>query len=130
MIAAVRELKEKRSYEQAYELMRQIKDLCPPGIEWGFELARLAGISYIAEGGRIVALSVTKGEFGPFMDSRMKEISVNSIPANALSVVVSDPEGFLDSFVNHLLQWLKSSSPNNPLRAEVLEFVNALSAKR
>lgn len=130
MIAAVRELKEKGGYEQAYELINQIKDLCPPGVEWGFELARLAGISYIAEGGRIVALSVSRGEFGPFIDSRMKEVPVNNIPVNALSGVVSDPEGFLDSFVNHLLQWLKSSSPNNPLRANVLEFLNALSAKR
>ncbi|GBC71710.1 hypothetical protein HRbin02_01498 [Candidatus Calditenuaceae archaeon HR02] len=130
MIAAVRKLKEKGSYEHAYELINQIKDLCPPGIEWGFELARLAGVSYIAEGGRIVALSISRGEFGPFMDSRMKEIPVNSIPVNALSRMVSDPEGFLNSFVNHLLQWLKSSSTNSPLRAEVLDFVNTLSAKR
>jgi hypothetical protein len=129
-MAAVRELKEKGGYEKAYELINQIKDLCPPGIEWGFELARVAGISYIAEGGRIVVLSVSRGEFGPFMDSRMRVISVDNIPVNALSGVVSDPEGFLDSFVNHLHQWLKSSSPNNPLRSEVLEFVKALSAKR
>ncbi|MEM0481936.1 MAG: hypothetical protein QXM16_03485 [Nitrososphaerota archaeon] len=126
----VRELKEKRQAEPVYELINQIKDLCPPGIEWGFELARLPGVSYIAEGGRVVALSISRGEFGPFMDTRMREVPVKNIPMEALSGIMSDPEGFLDSFISHLLQWLKGSSSNNPLRVEVLEFINALTSKR
>ncbi|MEM3155305.1 MAG: hypothetical protein QW668_01525, partial [Nitrososphaerota archaeon] len=80
MKTLVRELKVSGRAELAYELVNQIKDICPPGIEWGFELARLPGVSYIAENGRIVALSISRGEFGPFMDTRMREVAVESVP--------------------------------------------------
>lgn len=126
MKSLVWELKEERRVEKAYELIEEVKELCPPGIEWGFEIARLPGVSYIAEGGRIVALSVARGEFGPFMDSRLKEVPVKSIPLDALSRIVSDPDGFLQSLVSHLRGWLKSAPPNHPLRAPVERFLAAI----
>lgn len=121
----VKQIKESRSVELAYELVELIKDVCPPGIEWGFELGRTPGILYIAEEGRIVALSVSRDEFGPFMDTRMRTVSVKNIPAEALSKIVADPEGFLKSLVNHLSQWLKTAPPNHLLRPEVEKFVSA-----
>ncbi|MEM3033777.1 MAG: hypothetical protein QW663_00175 [Nitrososphaerota archaeon] len=130
MKTLVRELKVSGRAELAYELVNQIKDICPPGIEWGFELARLPGVSYIAENGRIVALSISRGEFGPFMDTRMREVAVESIPAEALAGIVSDPESFLDALTSHLIQWLRSSPKNHPLRVKVEEFIDAISEKR
>lgn len=130
VLELVRELRKSRETELARALVELIKDVCPPGVEWGFELARLPGVSYIAENGRVLALSVSRGEFGPFMDTRIREISPANIPAEALSGIASDPEGFLDSLVGHLTQWLKNAHVSNPLRGEIEAFLRALGGEK
>ncbi|MCS7145841.1 MAG: hypothetical protein NZ938_04015 [Aigarchaeota archaeon] len=124
------ELRKSGRAELARELVELVKDVCPPGVEWGFELARLPGVSYIAENGRVLALSISRGEFGPFMDTRIREVSPANIPAEALSGIVSDPEGFLESLIGHLTQWLKNAHVSNPLSKEVEAFIKALSEKK
>jgi len=126
----VAEIREGGGAEAAYLLLDLVKDLCPPGIEWGFEVARLPGVSYIAEGGRLVALSILRGEFGPFMDSRVREVDVRGIPRNALEGLVADPESFLATLQQHLRRWLASAPPDHPLRGDIEAFVEALSRRR
>ncbi|MDW8073542.1 MAG: hypothetical protein RMJ28_04820 [Nitrososphaerota archaeon] len=130
MLGLVWELRKSGRAELARELVELVKDVCPPGVEWGFELARLPGVSYIAENGRVLALSISRGEFGPFMDTRIREVSPANIPAEALSGIVSDPEGFLESLIGHLTQWLKNAHVSNPLSKEVEAFIKALSEKK
>lgn len=130
VLGLVWELRKSGRAELARELVELVKDVCPPGVEWGFELARLPGVSYIAENGRVLALSISRGEFGPFMDTRIREVSPANIPAEALSGIVSDPEGFLESLIGHLTQWLKNAHVSNPLSKEVEAFIKALSEKK
>ncbi|MEM1922521.1 MAG: hypothetical protein QXO86_05540 [Nitrososphaerota archaeon] len=125
MKALVKMIKESRRVETAYELVGLVKDVCPPGVEWGFEIGRTPGILYIAEDGRIVALSISRDEFGPFMDTRMREVPVKNIPAEAISKIVSDPDGFLKSLVSHLSKWLRGAPATHHLRGDVEEFVAA-----
>ncbi len=109
-----------------HRLIDVVKDLVPPGIEWGFEIARMPGISYIVEGGRIVALNLSKGEFGPFMETRIREISTRDLPAQSLARILEDPEGFVADLARHLREWRSRAHHTHPMRPLVDEFIGSL----
>lgn len=119
LIDTLQRLRRERSVELAERLLDLVRHFSPPGIEWGIELIRLPGLSYIAEGGRIVALSVSRGEFGPFMQSSTRTVEPGDIPREALSKLAEDPDGFADRLVSHLSEWLERSPPAHPLRGPV-----------
>jgi hypothetical protein len=123
----VAELRQGGGLEKAYELVALIKTLVPPGVEWGFEISRQPGVSYIAEGGRIIALSTTRGEFGPFMETRIREIALRDLPPQALARVAKDPEGFVAELAKHLDEWRARASPSHPLMSLIDAFLRHVS---
>ena len=126
LLASYRELREKRTAEAAASMLERLKEFSPPGVEWGIELVRLPGISYIAEGGRIIALSVSREEFGPFMQSSIRQVEASSIPREALRQIVENPDGFIDRVKRHLSSWLASAPSGHPLRRRVELLLESL----
>jgi hypothetical protein len=72
------------SDEKLLALLEALLPFSPPGVEWGVEVADVAGTTYVLEGGRAVAVRLSRDEFGPFMQTSVAEIPLTSIPAVGL----------------------------------------------
>jgi len=114
-----------RSDEKLYQLLEALLPFSPPGIEWGLEVANIAGVTYMLEGGRVIAVKVSRDEFGPFMQTSVAEISLTSIPSAALKNI-KDVESFIDRVVKHLSEWASRMPADNSLRRLVEELLKNL----
>jgi len=123
------------AYEQARQsptddnilkLLESLLPFSPPGLEWGLEVTSIAGITYMLEGGRVVAVKVSRDEFGPFMQTSVAEIPLSSIPASALREV-RDVEAFMRRITNHLREWASRMPAGDNRRTAVETFLRAVS---
>ncbi|MEM1946326.1 MAG: hypothetical protein QXH12_01150 [Candidatus Caldarchaeum sp.] len=94
------------SDENLLNLLESLLPFSPPGVEWGLEVASLAGVTYMLEGGRLVAVKVSRDEFGPFMQTNVVEIPLSSLPSAALKNI-RDVDQFVQKLVKHLSGWVK-----------------------
>ncbi|MEM1943610.1 MAG: hypothetical protein QXO30_00290 [Candidatus Caldarchaeum sp.] len=123
------------AYEQARQsptddnilkLLESLLPFSPPGLEWGLEVASIAGITYILEGGRAVAVRVSRDEFGPFMQTSVAEIPVSSIPSSALREV-RNVEAFMRRITSHLREWVSRMPAGDSRRTAVETLLRAVS---
>ncbi|MCS7142394.1 MAG: hypothetical protein NZ920_01170 [Aigarchaeota archaeon] len=126
VVRRYRELKERRGHEEVVRLIDSLKGFAPPGVEWGIEFGRIPGVSYILEGGRVVALRVSRDEFGPFMQTSLKQVDVKNVPSEALKEVSERPENFITKVVDHLSGWLERAPTDHQLRGKVEALVKGL----
>ncbi|MEM2095637.1 MAG: hypothetical protein QXX19_02090 [Candidatus Caldarchaeum sp.] len=123
------------AYEQARQsptddnilkLLESLLPFSPPGLEWGLEVASIAGITYMLEGGRVVAVKVSRDEFGPFMQTSVAEIPVSSIPSSALREV-RNVEAFMRRITSHLREWVSRMPAGDSRRTAVETLLRAVS---
>lgn len=119
-------LRMSRSYEDAKGLIEVLKAFAPPGVEWGIELFRAPGISYIAEGGRVIALRLSRDEFGPFMQTRLTDVDLDEVPKELFKDLLERPEEFLSSVRRHLVEWLRRAPEEHELRGRVVLLLEVL----
>ncbi|MEM4190026.1 MAG: hypothetical protein QW544_05890 [Candidatus Caldarchaeum sp.] len=117
--------KQEPSDENLLKLLESLLPFSPPGIEWGLEIASVAGVTYMLEGGRVIAVKVSRDEFGPFMQTSVAEIPFSSIPATALKNI-RDVDQFVEKIVKHLSEWSKRMPPANSQRKLVESFLQAV----
>jgi len=92
--------------EKIIALLEALLPFSPPGVEWGVEVADVAGTTYMLEGGRAVAVRLSRDEFGPFMQTSVAEIPLTSIPAVGLKAL-RDVDGFVKRVLAHLSEWAR-----------------------
>lgn len=103
--------------EQALvRLISALRVIAPPGIEWALEIGNHAGMAYLIESGKLLQLRVSREEFGPFMDTSVREISAEDIPKILLNSVAGDAEGFMKRVLDRLHDWSKRAPANHPSR--------------
>lgn len=109
-------------------LLRMVETLipfAPHGIEWGIEISSVAGITYMLEGGRVVAVKVSRDEFGPFMQTSITPVELRAIPANALKNI-RDLRKFVERVAVHLREWSRRMPSNNYQKQLVEELLRSL----
>ncbi|MEM2236901.1 MAG: hypothetical protein QXR26_01280 [Candidatus Caldarchaeum sp.] len=119
------EARREPSDENLLKLLESLLPFSPPGIEWGLEIASIAGVTYMLEGGRLIAVKVSRDEFGPFMQTSVAEIPFESLPAAALKNV-RDVDLFIKKLVSHLSEWLKRMPRENMRRKLVEGFLHSV----
>ena len=120
------ELLRRRDVDSVRDLLRILAEMAPPGVEWGVEVASIAGTRYLAGGGRITVVRVSRDEFGPFMRTQVAEVKVDDVPEEVLKLVLRDPEGLLRSVAEQLSSWLSTGHGDEGLRREVASFLERL----
>ncbi len=106
------EAKREPSDDNLVRLLESLLPFSPPGIEWGLEVASLAGVTYMLDGGKAISVKVSRDEFGPFMQTSVSEIQLTSIPSAAMKKL-QDVEGFIQRVVSHLSEWIKRAPANS-----------------
>lgn len=119
------EARREPSDENLLKLLESLLPFSPPGIEWGLEIASMVGVTYMLEGGRLIAVKVSRDEFGPFMQTSVAEIPFASLPSAALKNI-RDVDLFIQKLVNHLSEWLKGIPRENMQRKLVEGFLNCV----
>ena len=125
-INALNKARENPSDENILSLIHSLAPFSPPGLEWGIELTTLAGITYVLEDGRLMAVRVSRDEFGPFMQTSVAEASLETIPRNALNQIKDDVDGFIRKVVEHLKNWLDRAPPEHPKREIIRELIEVI----
>jgi len=122
----VDEAQARPSEDNLVRLIHGLAPFSPPGLEWGIEFGRLAGTSYIMEDGKVLAVRVSRDEFGPFMQTSVAEIPLSAVPTQAFQELRDLPK-FLRRLRDHLARWLGSVPGNHPkhdLIRELVEFLD------
>ncbi|MCX8203250.1 MAG: hypothetical protein N3H32_02915 [Nitrososphaeria archaeon] len=114
------------SVEAVRGLIDSLKDLSPPGIEWGVELLDVAGTRYVLEGGRLTVVRLSRDEFGPFMRTQVREVRVEDVPEEVLKALLKDPRGLIASIADQLERWTRTAHPNRELKEAVRDLVRGL----
>lgn len=123
-----------KTYEEArrsptddnlYKLLESLLPFSPAGIEWGLEVSSLAGVTYMLEDGKVVAVKLSRDEFGPFMQTSVAEIPLSSIPSAALKNI-RDVENFVQRITTHLQDWASRMPLNNERKSLVEAFIKKL----
>ena len=117
---------EEPSEDNVVEMLRCLMPFAPPGLEWGIEFSSLAGITYMLEDGRVIAVRVSRDEFGPFMQTSVAPVSLDSIPRQVFKLMLNDLNGFVGRVVEHLRSWLAKAPANHPKRGRVAALLEAL----
>lgn len=125
-LRASSELLRRRDVDSVRELLSSLAEIAPPGVEWGVEVASVAGTRYLAGGGRITVVRVSRDEFGPFMRTQVAEVRVEDVPEEVLKLVLRDPEGLLRSVAEQLTGWLSTGHGDERLRRAVADFLEGL----
>ncbi|BAJ49879.1 hypothetical protein CSUB_C0010 [Candidatus Caldarchaeum subterraneum] len=99
-------------------LLHALLPFSPAGIEWGLEIASLAGVTYMLEDGRAIAVKVSRDEFGPFMQTSVAQVSLNTIPSAALKNI-KDVKAFVNRVAEHLSEWARRMPDTNPVKKRV-----------
>ncbi|MCS7137289.1 MAG: hypothetical protein NZ941_02850 [Candidatus Caldarchaeum sp.] len=113
--------------ENLLKLIESLLPFSPPGIEWGIEISSVAGVTYMLEGGRVIAVKVSRDEFGPFMQTSVAPVELSSIPAVALKNI-RDVQSFIKKTAVHLGQWASKMPPSNNQKRLVEKLLQALQA--
>ncbi|MDW8083890.1 MAG: hypothetical protein RMI49_01630 [Candidatus Caldarchaeum sp.] len=111
--------------ENLLKLIESLLPFSPPGIEWGIEISSVAGVTYMLEGGRVIAVKVSRDEFGPFMQTSIAPVDLSSIPAVALKNI-RDVQSFITKTAVHLGQWASKMPPSNAQKSLVEKLLHAL----
>ena len=120
---ALQKAREDPSPDNILALISSLAPFSPPGLEWGIELVTLAGITYMLEDGRLIAVRVSRDEFGPFMQTSIAETSLEAIPQHALNQIRDNIDGFIERVITHLRAWLERAPPNHPKLELVTELI-------
>ncbi len=125
-IASFRKAVEEPSEDNVIHLLESLMPFAPPGLEWGIEFSYLAGITYMLEDGKVLAVRVSRDEFGPFMQTSIASVKLEAIPRQALKPVVDDVNGFVKRAAEHLRNWLARAPQAHPKRGKVAKLLEAL----
>jgi len=125
-VAALRRALSEPSEGNVVNLLEALLPFAPPGLEWGIEFSYLAGITYMLEDGKVLAVRVSRDEFGPFMQTSVASVGLEAVPSQALKQVVDDVGGFAHRVAKHLRSWLERAPPNHPKRGRVAKLLEAL----
>jgi hypothetical protein len=112
------------SDEKLLALLEALLPFSPPGVEWGVEVADVAGTTYVLEGGRAVAVRLSRDEFGPFMQTSVAEIPLTSIPSVGLKGL-RDVDGFVKRVLNHLSEWSRRMPEGSAQRELVMKLLES-----
>ncbi len=126
LLSAYRKALNEPSDENIIRMLAALLPFSPPGIEWGIEFSSLAGITYMLENGRVLAVKVSRDEFGPFMQTSIAPVKLEAIPTQALKSIQKDVGGFLERVRNHLTSWLRMAPAKHPKREAIRELIEAL----
>ncbi|MCS7133218.1 MAG: hypothetical protein RMI43_01660 [Candidatus Caldarchaeum sp.] len=113
------------SDENLLKLVEALLPFAPPGIEWGIEISSVAGMTYLLEDGRVIAVKVSRDEFGPFMQTSVTPVGLEAIPASALKNI-RDVESFVQKTASHLGEWARKMPANNRQKQLVEQLLLAL----
>ena len=126
VLASFRKALAEPNEDNVVNLLESLLPFAPPGLEWGIEFSYLAGITYMLEDGKVLAVRVSRDEFGPFMQTSIASVRLEAVPRQALKPVVDDVRGFAKRMVEHLRSWLARAPPNHQKRGKVAKLLEAL----
>lgn len=112
-------LRETHDEQAVMRLISALRVVAPPGIEWALEIGNHAGMAYLIESGKLLQLRVSREEFGPFMDTSVREISAEDVPKILLSALAADAEGFMRKVLDRLQEWSMRAPTNHPSRPAI-----------
>ncbi|GBC68767.1 hypothetical protein HRbin01_00452 [archaeon HR01] len=124
-LAAARRAESNPSEENILAMVAGLSPFSPPGLEWGIELSSVAGSSYILEDGRLLLVRVSRDEFGPFMQTSVSQIGLESLPPQVLKSL-ADVKVFLGKVSSHLKLWLERAPKDHPKIDLIQRLVQAL----
>lgn len=121
---------ETRDEQALVRLISALRVIAPPGIEWALEIGNHAGMAYLIESGKLLQLRVAREEFGPFMDTSVREISAEDIPKILLNSVASDAEVFMKRVLERLQDWSRRVPANHPSRQTIEDLLRQFGKSR
>jgi len=125
-IHSIKEAVREPSEGNVVKLLENLLPFSPAGVEWGIEVSYLAGITYMLEDGKVLAVRVSRDEFGPFMQTSIAPMQLSSIPTQALKPIQQDVRSFIKRVSEHLTRWLEKAPQSNPKRERIRALLDKL----